>query len=289
MSSAQISLAFAAGMLATVNPCGFALLPAYLGFFLGIDANTDDRDASVPQALAIGGAVSLGFVAVFGLLGIVLRSSLSFFQRWLPYVSVVIGIGLLVMGALLLAGKHIAFAAPKLKVGKRQRTFWSMFVYGISYAIASLGCTIGPFVSTVAGAFRRQSFGAGVVVFLAYALGMATILIGLTVTTALAKQGMLKRLRQILPYVDRVAGVLMVIAGLYVAYYGFIEIRGTSNSAITSKGSDLSTRLTVWLDETGTGRIGLFIGAAILVAVGITLVRRRHKVSVISVTDGAVR
>ena len=173
MSSAQISLAFAAGMLATVNPCGFALLPAYLGFFLGIDANTDDRDASVPQALAIGGAVSLGFVAVFGLLGIVLRSSLSFFQRWLPYVSVAIGIGLLVMGALLLAGKHIAFAAPKLKVGKRQRTFWSMFVYGISYAIASLGCTIGPFVSTVAGAFRRQSFGAGVVVFLAYALRSA--------------------------------------------------------------------------------------------------------------------
>ena len=27
--------AFALGMIALINPCGFALLPAYLGFFLG--------------------------------------------------------------------------------------------------------------------------------------------------------------------------------------------------------------------------------------------------------------
>ena len=289
MSSAQLSLAFAAGMLATVNPCGFALLPAYLGFFLGIDANTDERDASVPQALAIGGAVSLGFVAVFGFIGIVLRSSLSFFQRWLPYVSVAIGVVLVVMGAALLAGKHIAFVTPKLKVGKRQRTFWSMFVYGVSYAIASLGCTIGPFVSSVAGVFRRQSFGAGVAVFLAYAVGMATILIGLTVTTALAKQGMLKRLRQILPYVDRVAGVLMVIAGMYVTYYGITEIKGTSNSAITRRGSDLSSRLTQWLDETGAVRVGVVIGGLIVVAIGISMWRRRRHLAIAHTSDGALR
>ncbi len=286
MSSAQLTLAFAAGMLATVNPCGFALLPAYLGFFLGLDANSDRREASVPQALAIGGAVSLGFVAVFGIIGIALRSSLSFFQRWLPYVSIGIGVVLFAMGVALLAGKHVAFVTPKLNVGKRQRTMWSMFVYGVSYAIASLGCTIGPFVSAVAGVFRRQSFGAGVGVFVAYAAGMASVLIGLTVATALAKQGMVRRLRQVLPYVDRVAGVLMIVAGLYVTYYGYTEVTDKPSTAITARGSDLSTRLTQWLDDVGTGRVGIVFVLLICAAVGWSIVAKKRRESTV---HGSVR
>ena len=34
---ARLALAFSAGMVATVNPCGFALLPAYLSYFLGLE------------------------------------------------------------------------------------------------------------------------------------------------------------------------------------------------------------------------------------------------------------
>mgnify|MGYP001611737333 FL=1 len=30
-----LGYAFGAGMVSTVNPCGFAMLPAYLGLFLG--------------------------------------------------------------------------------------------------------------------------------------------------------------------------------------------------------------------------------------------------------------
>lgn len=35
--------AFALGLIALVNPCGFALLPAYLGFFLAVDDDLDRR------------------------------------------------------------------------------------------------------------------------------------------------------------------------------------------------------------------------------------------------------
>jgi len=34
----NIALAFTTGMLATVNPCGFAMLPAYLSYFLGVES-----------------------------------------------------------------------------------------------------------------------------------------------------------------------------------------------------------------------------------------------------------
>ena len=49
---------------ATVNPCGFAMLPAYLSYFLGIDRTHDGpAEAGVLRALLVGAVVSLGFVA----------------------------------------------------------------------------------------------------------------------------------------------------------------------------------------------------------------------------------
>ena len=49
---APLAIAFGAGMLATVNPCGFAMLPAYLGYFLGLeDARTRTRRPASPARL----------------------------------------------------------------------------------------------------------------------------------------------------------------------------------------------------------------------------------------------
>jgi cytochrome c biogenesis protein CcdA len=73
MNSA-IVYAFGVGMVATFNPCGFAMLPAYLSYFLGLEnaRDTDNRaDATVLRALAVGAAMTAGFVVVFGVLGLV--------------------------------------------------------------------------------------------------------------------------------------------------------------------------------------------------------------------------
>ena len=40
MIRGHLALAFSAGMIATVNPCGFAMLPAYLSYFLGLEAGS---------------------------------------------------------------------------------------------------------------------------------------------------------------------------------------------------------------------------------------------------------
>ncbi len=84
MNTSALALAFIAGTVATVNPCGFALLPAYLSYFLGLDANQEepngDADGAanpVLRALAVSVAVTAGFVVVFGVMGII-WSSVSF-------------------------------------------------------------------------------------------------------------------------------------------------------------------------------------------------------------------
>jgi cytochrome c biogenesis protein CcdA len=64
--------ALSAGMVAFLNPCGFALLPSYISHYLGGRAHLRRERwwERALQGLALGGAVSAGFFTVFLLLGI---------------------------------------------------------------------------------------------------------------------------------------------------------------------------------------------------------------------------
>jgi hypothetical protein len=99
-----------------------------------------------------------------------------------------------------------------------------MFTYGISYAIASLSCTVGPFLAVTAAALRGSVLG-GVAVYVAYAGGFALVVGVLAVAAALASSTAVERMRRIVPYVNRISGALLVVVGVYVGYYGLYEIR----------------------------------------------------------------
>ena len=61
----DLLLALTAGMLAAVNPCGFALLPAYLSILV-LGGNQPGRGTAVRRALVSTGCLTLGFVASSG-------------------------------------------------------------------------------------------------------------------------------------------------------------------------------------------------------------------------------
>ena len=66
---APLGFAFAAGMVAAVNPCGFAMLPAYMGLYLGAN-DTDDGGRHLfkhlGKALLVGGTVTAGAPSATG-------------------------------------------------------------------------------------------------------------------------------------------------------------------------------------------------------------------------------
>ena len=65
-----VAFAFMAGAIATVNSCGFALLPAYFARRLRTDAAGDgDKLEAVVRAFAVGAITSCGFLLVFGAIG----------------------------------------------------------------------------------------------------------------------------------------------------------------------------------------------------------------------------
>ena len=105
MIQAPIALAFAAGMVATINPCGFAMLPAYLSYFMGLNDDSErSRAAAVHSALMVGGIVSLGFLAVFGVTGIIITLGFRSIIDWIPRLALLIGIGVVSLGIALLRG-----------------------------------------------------------------------------------------------------------------------------------------------------------------------------------------
>ena len=119
----------------------------------------------------------------------------------------------------MLLGYRPSFLTPNLNVGEKDKPIWSMFIYGIAYAVASIGCTIGLFIATLFSTTQTDGVVAGVGNVVVYGLGMALLVSGLTVALAFANTGLLKVLRRAMTYVDRVSAAFVVLSGLYLLWY----------------------------------------------------------------------
>lgn len=276
MGGGRFALAFAAGMVATVNPCGFAMLPAYLGWFIsGDDGDGRARPATtatVLRAMLVAAVVASGFVAVFGTAGALLSWFSVSLYSVTPWVTILIGLALVGLGLALVAGWEPTVALPKLERGPDGRGLRSMFLFGVSYAVASVSCTLPVFVAQVSNTFGR-SLASGVGVFLTYAVGMAVVLVVLSVAVALARQSLVATLRRALPYVNRVAGALLVVTGAYVAWYGAYEIRSADRVAGADPAVD---RVTGWSSTLSNvvqdvGAVRLALGGAVLVGAALAV------------------
>jgi cytochrome c-type biogenesis protein len=224
-----IAFAFAAGLVAALNPCGFALLPAYLALVVLGDERAGEtapgRGVAVLRALAATAAMTIGFLAVFGAFGLLIAPLATSAQRYLPAVTVVMGAVLVGLGGWLLAGRELRALLPKPRGGAPTGRLRSMVLYGVGYALASLSCTIAPFLAVTAGTFRAGDPLTGLAGYAAYALGMGLLVGVLATAVALTQDAVAGWLRRALPHVSRLSGALLIVVGLYVAYYGVYELR----------------------------------------------------------------
>ena len=276
MIDAPLALAFASGVVAAVNPCGFAMLPAYVGFFLGKEGDrVPTRGESVLRAIPVALAVSLGFVVVFGVVGIVLRPISSTVQEYAPWATIVIGVGLVAFGAITVGGYELSARLPKLSRGGKTTGLRSMFLYGVSYAIASLTCTIGIFIATIVNAFSRTDFVSGVSVLLMYAAGMSLVITALTVAIALARDSVVGFMRSGMRYANKLAGVLMVVMGAYVAWYGVFSLRVRDDPTASGGPVDLVERwsadASTFVQDVGAVRFGLMLAGAVVIMICISV------------------
>ncbi|MGH3555850.1 MAG: cytochrome c biogenesis CcdA family protein, partial [Mycobacterium sp.] len=224
IDTAALSFALAAGLVAALNPCGFAFLPGYLALVIAGSQQTS-RPAAISRAGMATGAMAAGFLTVFGVFGLVISPVIASAEKYLPFATVVMGVLLVVLAGWLLAGKDINVLMPKLGGGAPTARLGSMYGYGVGYATASLCCTVAPFLAVISTTFKQGSALSGILAFAAYAAGMSITVGVAALAVALAGSSATAALRRILPYVNRIVGVVVLLTGLYVAYYGYYEIR----------------------------------------------------------------
>ncbi|MDH6194239.1 cytochrome c biogenesis protein CcdA [Mycobacterium frederiksbergense] len=254
-----VGLAFGAGLVAALNPCGFALLPGYLALVVR-GPSTRAPVRALGRALVATAAMTAGFVTVFGTFALLTVAAANTVQRYLPYVTVLIGVSLILLGGWLLTGRQLGLLLPD-SVAHDPRwaptaRLGSMAGYGIGYALASLSCTVGPFLAVTGASLESNTAWRRVAVFGAYAAGFTLVVGVLAVAAALASTVVVERLRRIVPYVNRFSGVLLIIVGGYVAYYGLYEIQlfsagGNPDDPVIVAAGRLQGTLAGWVHRHG--------------------------------------
>ena len=266
MSDLNLAFAFTAGIIATINPCGFAMLPAYLSYFLGIEANSGtSAGTSVSRALWTGSAVSGGFLIVFGATGLLISAGLTVIREIVPWVAICIGTILIALGSFVTAGKRLTFAFRKFERGTGGKDLRNLLLFGVSYAIASISCALPTFIVVVSTSVT--GFTAGIIAFLFYAGGMTITLLALTMSLALARSSFLEKLRSLVRFIDRASGILMLLAGIYLVVFWLIERTGSSSNFLVTTVEGWSSSLSTAISEIGGIRTGVLL--TVVIALGL--------------------
>ena len=228
-TKAPLGYALVAGMVAAVNPCGFVLLPGYLGYYLGGQERTSGRRRT-GRALLVSATVTASFALLFGLAGILAGLAASALTSALPWIGATVGAGLIVLGGLLAAGAELTMpaasrAAQGLHAAARNRGLGGYAAYGTAYGLASLGCTLPLFLGVVGTSLQLHGLASAIGQFMLFGVGMGVVLTACTIATAWIGDGLIKRARMIGRHIGWVSAVALWLAGAYVLYYWLTAIR----------------------------------------------------------------
>jgi cytochrome c-type biogenesis protein len=300
-----LALAFGAGMLSPVNPCGFALLPAYLGYYLGV-SDTDRRAGAslggrLAQGLRAGVVLTLGFAGTLSVLGLAVTAGARPLLAAAPWLGLVVGAALAVLGARMLTGRTVALRLPSAVRAVRptvtaptststSTSLSRLAAFGAAYALASLACIVGVLLAVIGQALAAASLAGVLVVFAAYAAGAATLLVLVSVSAALASGLLIGRIRALLPVASRLAGAVLGLAGVYLVVYWAPVTQARGPGTLLGVGlQPLAARVATWIAAHQTVT-ALLAGAVILAALTTALTaaassRRRRPASTPSPGD----
>ncbi len=230
MSPGLLSWAFAAGSAAALNPCGFAVLPAYLDYQLGRDSGESGARIAA-RAAARGTLMAAGVLSLFAVVGWAMWGIRAVLLPVLPWLAVLVGVLLVVLGTLLLVRSSVPVELPAagrlVQAAAEGRGWVSTCLFGVGYGVASLGCTLPIFLAVTGQSLSTRSAGDALAVFLAYGAGMSWIIVLASVAVAVGNIVLLQFLRAGMRWVRTAGAAGMVAAGIYLVYFYRAVFGGT--------------------------------------------------------------
>ncbi len=277
----QLVIAYGAGMLALASPCGFAMLPAFMAYNVAESSgNARNSVQRLPSALAVGLGVGLGFAATFVAGGLLVSAGLRSLTDAVPWFGVVVGFVLVGIGVAMALGRRVSM---RLGTGRFAQGSGggraSTVTFGAAYASTQLACGMGSLLAVTGTGMAASSFAGTAAVFAAFGLGSLSLLLLLAVSTAMMSGVLVQRVRAIAPFVSRISGAVLALAGLYLVTYWSPTLSGGSaaDNSASRVVHDISSQTRAWL---GSHEGWVAVASVLLVAMamaGAAWMRARHE------------
>lgn len=274
MAWSAVSFAFVAGSVASVNPCGFVMLPAFAAWVLGGDESGETPAwLRLWRALRLGAAVTVAFVVVFAVAGFAVDLGGALVAGVSQWLTLVVGVGLVGYGLAVLAGR--GSGGLRLPNPAHERAGGSALLFGAGYAVVSLSCTLPVFLSVAGLSLASEGTAAGLASFVAYGLGMGTVVLAVALAVALARDRLVAWLRGASRHVTRASGGLLAVVGVYVAGYAVYTLSAGVSTAAPGGGAPapiawvtrLSSMASGWLSSpAGQTAVGAVAAGLVMVA-----------------------
>ena len=221
-----LGFSFVSGMLATVNPCGFVMLPVYISMFLSSKERQVNQSNFVYKLLnifKISISLGLGFLIIFGAVGLAVTGGLLFIQPSLSWLSTLIGFFLVGLGIYTFSGKSLYLSFPqklsyKINISQDSK-FKNFFLYGLSYGIASISCTLPLFIALISNAINSGGLTNGIKQFISYSLGMTSVILVITLFASFIKNFSLLKKTSLTKFYQYPAGLIITLVGMYLIIY----------------------------------------------------------------------
>ena len=219
MKDPLLLLSFIAGSLTFVNPCGVALLPAYVSYYLGVSGEEKGVKAGlVFKGLLLGIISTAGFMIVFGGSGMLFSIAGVWLLRYVPWLAVGVGAAIILVGLAMITGRTLFVNTSFIQASPSRLGYYRFLAFGVVYAIASLSCTIPVFIYITLQAMSAGGVIGALSVFASYSIGMGSMMVLFSLGISIARDAVVRVVQRILPYANRMLGVVMLLSGAYILY-----------------------------------------------------------------------
>lgn len=209
-------IVFTAGIVAAFNPCGIAMLPSYISYLIGTEDKKMSNFSAMIRGMGLGVAMTVGFLIIFIAAGFLISFLGRGLVEYLPLLSLIIAILLALFGLFMLTGKQLPIKTVSFQVNPGK---WSVFLYGIAYALASLSCTLPAFLLVISQSINENTVISIVINFVIYSIGMGLVVTVITTASLISKQFVQRFLRKYIPVIEKISALIIFLTGLYLVYY----------------------------------------------------------------------
>ncbi len=204
----QYIITFLEGIITFVSPCLLPMLPIYLSYFAG---SADDRKTTIRNAIAF----ILGFTIVFVILGAFAGTIGLLLREHSTIVNVVTGAIVVLFGLNFIGLIKIRALNSTIKIDREisQKGFLSSMLFGIVFSIGWTPC-VGAFLgSALMLASGSGSFAQGILLLLAYSMGLGIPFLLSAILIERLKDALLK-IKKHYTMLNRISGIFLIILGI---------------------------------------------------------------------------